>query len=100
MVAVMPKPSAVTHLNGLVPEGGVGEIVPVDLISCGVYVYGSHYLARYAALWWRKNMLQGTDEDFLDLAVPLHAANPSWWGRLKGCVNRLGSELMPPACYS
>lgn len=41
----------VTNLNGLVPEGGVGEIVLVDFISCCVYVDGSYYLDRYATLW-------------------------------------------------
>lgn len=44
----------ITHLNGLVPEGGVGEIVLVDLIGRGVYVDGSHYLGRYATLWKKK----------------------------------------------
>lgn len=44
MQTVIPQPSTVTHLDGLVPEGRVGKIVPVDLIRCGVYVDGSHYL--------------------------------------------------------
>lgn len=54
MQEVMPKPFTITHLNGLVQERGVGEIVPVDLIGRGVYVDSSHYLARYATLWKKK----------------------------------------------
>lgn len=46
----------VTHLNGLVPEGGVGEIVLVDFISCCVYINGSHYLDRYATLWRKREI--------------------------------------------
>ncbi len=49
------RASTGTHLYGLVPEGGVREIVPVDLIGCGVYVDGSHYLDRYATLWRKKD---------------------------------------------
>lgn len=55
MQAAMPEPS--THLNGLTPEDGVGEIVLVDLICCGVYVDGSHNLGRYAALWRKKRQI-------------------------------------------
>lgn len=53
-ITVSPNPSTATHLNGLVPKGGVREVVPVDLIGCGVYVDGSHHLERYATLWKKK----------------------------------------------
>ena len=51
MQEAMPEPSSITHLNCLVPERDVREIVPVDLIGSGVYVDSSHHLARYATLW-------------------------------------------------
>lgn len=56
-----------THLDGLVPERGVREIVFIDLIGCGVYVDGRHHLCRYATLWKeKKEIIEIADEHYLN----------------------------------
>lgn len=46
MQTFSPQPAAVTHLDGLVQESRVGEVVSVDVVSGGVYVHSSHDLVR------------------------------------------------------
>lgn len=42
-----PPPAAATHLDGLVQQSRVGEVVSVDVVGGGVYVHGSHNLVRH-----------------------------------------------------
>ncbi len=69
---------SVTHLNGLVPVWGVGEVVSVDLIGCGVYVDGSHHLERYAAPWGRQQQQQETGDRFLSACCSTASSQRAW----------------------